>query len=70
MPERLAEEYIKACTNEGDCVIDPFGGSGTTLIACDKLNRRCFIMDINPQACDIIIQRYNKLTQGLLDFRS
>ena len=70
MPERLAEEYIKACTNEGDTVIDPFGGSGTTLIACEKLNRKCFIMDINPQACNIIRQRYYKLTEGMIDFAS
>ena len=70
MPEKLAEEYIKACTQEGDTVIDTFGGSGTTLIACEKLNRKCLIMEINPDMCDTIIQRYNKLTQELLDFRS
>lgn len=62
MPVPLAEEYIKACSNEGDTVIDPFGGSGTTLIACKRLNRTCLVMDINPEACDIVIQRYNKLT--------
>ena len=67
MPIELAEEYIKACTNEGDTVIDPFGGSGTTLIACEKLNRKCFIMEINPEACNTIIQRYEKLTQGTYD---
>ena len=70
MPERLAEEYIKACTNEGDTVIDPFGGSGTTLIACEKLSRKCFIMEINPQACKIIRQRYYKFTEGMIDFAS
>lgn len=63
MPVELAEEYIKAVTNEGDCVIDPFGGSGTTLIACEKLNRKCFSMEINPAMCDVIVQRYEKFTQ-------
>ena len=63
MPVQLAEEYIKAVTNEGDCVIDPFGGSGTTLIACERLNRKCFMMEINPAMCDVIIQRYEKYTQ-------
>lgn len=63
MPVELAEEYIKAVTNEGDCVIDTFGGSGTTLIACEKLNRKCFTMEINPAMCDVIVQRYNKFTQ-------
>jgi DNA modification methylase len=65
MPEQLAEEYIKACTNEGDTVIDPFGGSGTTLNAAEKLNRRCFIMEINPDACSVIMKRYHTI-----DFRS
>ena len=51
MPETLAIEYIKACTQEGDTVIDPFGGTGTTLIACEKLNRKCLIMEINPASC-------------------
>lgn len=62
MPVELAEEYIKAVTNEGDCVIDPFGGSGTTLIACEKLNRKCFTMEINPPMCDVIVQRFISLT--------
>ena len=62
MPIELAEEYIKAVTNEGDCVIDPFGGSGTTLIACEKLNRKCFTMEINPAMCDVIVQRFRSLT--------
>ncbi|MBQ4430627.1 MAG: site-specific DNA-methyltransferase [Synergistaceae bacterium] len=60
MPVELAEEYIKAVTQEGDCVIDPFGGSGTTLIACEKLNRKCLIMEINPDMCSVISQRYEK----------
>lgn len=62
MPVELAEEYIKAVTNEGDCVIDPFGGSGTTLIACERLNRKCFTMEINPAMCDVIVQRFISLT--------
>ena len=68
MPEALAMEYIKACTQEGDTVIDPFGGSGTTLIACEKLNRKCLIMEINPNMCDTIIRRYKTLTDGIIQF--
>ena len=68
MPETLAIEYIKACTQEGDTVIDPFGGSGTTLIACEKLNRKCLIMEINPASCDTIIKRYKALTDGIIQF--
>ena len=68
MPETLAIEYIKACTQEGDTVIDPFGGSGTTLIACEKLNRICLTMEINPASCDTIIKRYKALTDGIIQF--
>lgn len=70
MPETLALEYIKACTQEEDTVIDPFGGSGTTLIACEKLNRKCLILEISPASCNTIIQRYKTFTQGNLHFRS
>ena len=63
MPVELAEEYIKAVTQEGDCVIDTFGGSGTTLIACEITGRKCLMMEISPDYCNIIIQRYEKLTQ-------
>ena len=59
MPVQLAEEYIKACTNEGDYVLDTFGGSGTTLIACENLNRKCLIMEISHDSCMTIIKRYN-----------
>ena len=61
MPVQLAEEYIKAVTNEGDTVIDPFGGSGTTLIACEKLNRKCLVMEINTDMCNVIADRFNSL---------
>lgn len=61
MPVYIPEEYIKACTHEGEYVCDPFGGSGTTLIACERTNRKCFIMEINPKYCENIIQRYTKL---------
>ena len=69
MPVELAEEYIKAVTNEGDCVIDPFGGSGTTLIACERLNRKCFTMEINPAMCDVIIQRFRNLSPLFTDLK-
>jgi len=43
-------------------VIDLFGGSGSTLIACEKLDRRCFMMEIEPHYCDVIIQRWENFT--------
>lgn len=43
-------------------VLDLFGGSGTTLIACEQLNRKCRMMELDPQYCDVIIARWEKLT--------
>jgi DNA modification methylase len=43
-------------------VLDPYLGSGTTLIAAEQLNRKCYGMEISPQYCDVIIQRWEKLT--------
>ena len=59
MPVKLPVEYIKAMTNEGDFVLEPFAGSGTTLIACEQTNRRCLAMEISEEYCDVIIERYN-----------
>ena len=61
-PVELPAEYIKAMTNEGDTVIEPFGGSGTTLIACEQLGRKCRIMELSPKYCDLIIRRWENET--------
>jgi DNA modification methylase len=53
---------IRNNTSEGEGVYDPFLGSGTTLIACEKLNRICYGMELDPAYCDIIVQRWMKLT--------
>ena len=45
-----------------DSVIDLFGGTGTTLIACEELNRKCFMMELDPLYCQIIINRYEGFT--------
>lgn len=43
-------------------VLDLFGGSGSTLIACEKTNRRCFMMELDPHYCDVIVARWEKYT--------
>ena len=58
MPERFARLY----SHEDQDVYDPYLGSGTTLIACEKLNRICYGMEIEPKYCDVIIQRYCNYT--------
>ena len=61
-PVQLPAEYIKAMTNESDSVIEPFGGSGSTLIACEQLNRKCYMCELDPHYCDVIIQRWENFT--------
>lgn len=61
-PVQLPSEYIKSMTNEGDNVIEPFGGSGSTLIACEQLNRKCYMMELDPLYCDVIINRWETFT--------
>ena len=61
-PIHLPEKYIEAMTNENDNVIDSFLGSGSTLVACEKLNRQCFGMEISPKYCDVICRRYYDFT--------
>lgn len=61
-PVGLPGEYIKAMSNKGDIIIEPFGGSGTTLIACETLNRKCRIMELEPKYCDVIIKRFEDFT--------
>lgn len=59
------ELVLRALTNSsksGDIVLDFFGGSGTTLIAAEKLNRRCFSMELDPGYCDVIVERWEKFT--------
>lgn len=46
----------------GDIILDPFGGSGTTLIACEQTGRACRMLEISPAYCDVIIQRWEQFT--------
>jgi DNA modification methylase len=61
-PIALVARGVKSSSEEGGIVLDLFGGSGTTLIACEQLNRKCFMMEYDPHYCDVIIARWEKLT--------
>ena len=61
-PPTLHEKAIKRCTQVGDVVLDLFGGSGSTMIACEQLKRACYMTEIDPVFCSLIITRYEKLT--------
>jgi DNA modification methylase len=57
-PVKLPEFFVKAFTDKGDSVLDPFMGSGTTLIAAARQGRRCYGMEISPAYCDVIRKRW------------
>lgn len=59
-PVELCAKYIKLYAK--DKVLDLFGGSGSTLIACEQLNRKCYTMELDEHYCDVIIQRWENLT--------
>lgn len=61
-PVVFPEAYIEAMTDTTDPVYEPFGGSGSTLIACEKTNRKCFMMELDPHYCDVIVARWEKFT--------
>ena len=61
-PVKLFDYQIQNNTKGGDCVLDLFGGSGTTLIACEQNGRNAYVMELDPKYCDVIIDRWEKLT--------
>lgn len=61
-PIRLISRFIYNNSEEGDIVADIFGGSGSTMIACEQLKRRCYMMELDPHYCDVIIDRWEKFT--------
>ena len=61
-PVKLIAEQVSRSSRIGESVMDLFGGSGTTLLACEELNRRCYMMEYEPKYVDIIIQRWEEIT--------
>jgi site-specific DNA-methyltransferase (adenine-specific) len=61
-PVGLPSEYIQAMSDTGDIVIEPFCGSGTTLIACEQTGRICYGMELEPKYVDVIIDRWEQFT--------
>lgn len=60
-PVALPQAYIDAATDRGDAVIDPFAGSGSTMVAAHALDRRCFMAEISPRYCDVIRERWRRI---------
>lgn len=61
-PVKLLARLIRNSTRPGESVLDPFGGSGSVLIACEQLGRVCTTIEFDPRYCDVIIDRWEKLT--------
>lgn len=61
-PIELPEQYILSFSDENDVIFEPFLGSGTTLMACEKTNRICYGMDLNEEYCDITLWRWEEYT--------
>jgi len=61
-PIALCSRAIKSSSREGEIVLDVFGGSGSTLIACEQLNRKCYMMEMSPKYVDVIVKRWETLT--------
>jgi len=61
-PIELCSKAINNSSNTGNIVLDLFGGSGSTLIASEQLDRGCYMMELDPFYCSVIIERWEKLT--------
>ncbi|MCR5039487.1 MAG: site-specific DNA-methyltransferase [Bacteroidales bacterium] len=63
-PVRLFGYQIANSSRPGNIILDTFGGSGTTIVACEQLGRKARLMELDPHYCDVIIARWEKLTGG------
>lgn len=66
-PVALFAYQIKNNTYKGDAVLDTFGGSGSTLIACEQLGRKCFMCELDEHYVDVIVKRYIDFTNNKND---
>ena len=61
-PTELSRWFIDRYSKENNTILDLFGGSGSTLIACEQLNRKCYMMELDPKYIDVIIERWEQFT--------
>ncbi|MCH3961016.1 MAG: site-specific DNA-methyltransferase [Solobacterium sp.] len=61
-PIKLLAPLIKNSSRQKEIVLDTFGGSGSTMIACEQLNRSCYMLELDPHYCDVIITRWETYT--------
>lgn len=61
-PVAMVADAIMDCTNRGEIVLDPFAGSGSTLIACEQVGRSARCIELEPKYCDVIVRRWQEFT--------
>jgi len=61
-PSKIAEHYVANCSTDGSSILDLFGGTGTTLIACEKTGREARLMELDPKYVDVIVRRWQEFT--------
>ena len=61
-PLKIIADKTQVCSTKNGIVVDLFGGSGSTLIACEQTNRRCYMMELSPNYVDVIINRWETFT--------
>jgi len=65
-PIEFAEKAINQFTNENNIILEPFAGSGTTIVASHQLQRKCYGMELDPKYCQVIIDRMKKVDPALV----
>ncbi len=60
----MLERAIRNSSKSRDTILDPFGGSGTTLIACEKAGRQARLIELEPRYCDVAVRRWQEWTGG------
>lgn len=66
-PVELLEQLMGNSARYGDAVLDPFGGSGSTLIACERTGRHAYLAELDPAYCDVIVRRWEEHTKRLAE---
>jgi len=61
-PVSLIGKMLRNSTQKGDIVLDLFGGSGSTMISCEQLKRKCYMIELDEKYCDVIIRRWEEFT--------
>jgi DNA modification methylase len=61
-PVELSRRALEYSSLPGEVILEPFGGSGSCLIAAEQVGRRCYAMEIDPLYCDVIVERWQRFT--------